>query len=187
MKKMIFILGWLFIFGSCQDEVRPKPSALLALEYPTPGYEPVNIDCPYRFDKNIRARISPSRNKVPCWINLNYDEMNGTIFLTYQPVKNNIASLLADAQKLPLQHAVKADAIEGDIYTNEAHRTYGMLYEVEGNAASQAQFYLTDSTKHFITGSVYFNSLPNYDSLVPAAHYLKQDIRRLMESLQWMD
>ena len=63
--------------------------------------------------------------------------------------------------------------------------SYGMLYEVEGNAASQAQFYLTDSTDHFITGSVYFNSLPNYDSIVPAANYLKQDIKHLMESLQW--
>ncbi|MFV8280451.1 gliding motility lipoprotein GldD [Christiangramia marina] len=185
MRKLFFIISLLFLVVSCQDEVQPKPKAFLALEYPDAHYEQVNIGCPYTFEKNIDARISPSRNKIPCWININYDAMNGVIFLTYQPVRNNLDSLLTDAQKLPLQHTVKADAIEGDVYTNSLHRTFGMLYEVEGNAASQAQFYLTDSTDHFITGSVYFNSLPNYDSIVPAANYLKQDIRQLMESLQW--
>lgn len=94
---------------------------------------------------------------------------------------------MTDAQKLPLQHTIKADVIEGDIYTNDLHKTYGMFYEVEGNAASQAQFYLTDSTRHFITGSVYFNSIPNYDSIVPAAEYLRNDIRHLMESLRWKE
>ena len=60
-----------------------------------------------------------------------------------------------------------------------------MLYEVGGNAASQSQFYLTDSTNHFVTGSVYFFSKPNYDSIYPASEYLKKDIRHLMESLRW--
>lgn len=84
-----------------------------------------------------------------------------------------------------MQHTIKADVIEGDVYTNELHNTYGIFYEVDGNAASQAQFYLTDSTDHFLTGSVYFNSLPNFDSIVPAAEYLKTDMRHLMESLRW--
>jgi len=60
-----------------------------------------------------------------------------------------------------------------------------MFYEVTGNAASQAQFYVTDSINHFVTGSLYFYAKPNYDSIYPAANYLQQDIRRIMETMAW--
>ena len=116
---------------------------------------------------------------------IDYPLLKGTIFITYQPVRNNLDSLLRDAQKLPLEHTIKADAIEGDIYTNDLHKVYGMFYELEGDAASQAQFYITDSTTHFLTGAVYFNTQPNYDSIYPAADYIKQDMRYLMETLRW--
>lgn len=180
-------LSLFFLLISCKDEVQPKPKAYLALEYPKAEYSEINLDCPYNFEKNKLATVTPSLNNVPCWINLKYDLLNGSIYLTYQEVENNLDSLLRDAQKLPLQHTIKADVIEGDLYTNEVHDTYGMFYEVGGNAASQAQFYLTDSVKHFITGSVYFNRKPNYDSLVPAADYLKKDMRHLMETLRWKE
>ena len=174
-----------FLLVSCKNDPTPKPKAFLSLEYPEAEYSRLDINCPYTFEKNNLAKVSPSRNRIPCWIQLDYDEMKGSIFITYQPVTNNLDSLLADAQKLPLQHTIKADVIEGDVYTNDFNNTYGMFYEVDGNAASQAQFYLTDSTDHFLTGAVYFKSLPNFDSIVPAAEYLKRDIRHLMESLKW--
>ena len=60
-----------------------------------------------------------------------------------------------------------------------------MLYEIGGNAASQSQFYLTDSIRHFVTGSLYFYAKPNYDSILPASEYLKNDIKHIMESLKW--
>ena len=60
-----------------------------------------------------------------------------------------------------------------------------MFYEVGGNAASQSQFYVTDSMRHFLTGSLYFYAKPNYDSILPAAHYLQQDIKHIMETVQW--
>ena len=60
-----------------------------------------------------------------------------------------------------------------------------MFYEVGGNAASQSQFYLTDSTEHFLTGSLYFYAKPNYDSILPAAKYLEKDIRHIMETVKW--
>lgn len=187
MNKMILILFLGTIFISCKNKVQPKPKAFLSLEYPKATYEQVNIGCPYTFEINKIASISPSRNNIPCWIDLNYALLDASIFLTYMPVNDNLDSLLTDAQKLPLRHTIKADAIEGDIYLNEFHDTYGMFYEVTGDAASQAQFYLTDSTEHFITGSVYFNTVPNFDSIIPAADYLKRDMRHLMETLEWAD
>ncbi|SDS25546.1 gliding motility lipoprotein GldD [Gramella sp. MAR_2010_147] len=186
MRRLILAsIGIFFLCISCKQDLQPKPKGFLALEYPEAQYKTIDIGCPYSFEMNKMAEISPSRNRVPCWIDLQYKDMNGVIFITYQPVKNNLDSLLMDAQKLPLQHTIKADVIEGDVYTNELHNTYGIFYEVDGNAASQAQFYLTDSTDHFLTGSVYFNSLPNFDSIVPAAEYLKTDMRHLIESLRW--
>lgn len=184
MKKIILFCIALAAF-SCDNETTPKPQAFLALNYPAPRYGNTQLDCPFEFQKNEVAKVEPGKTGNPCWFNLDYDLLNGSIFLTYQPVENNLDSLLRDAQKLPLQHTIKADVIEGDVYANQIHKTYGMLYEVKGNAASQAQFYLTDSTNHFITGSVYFNTSPNYDSILPAASYIRNDMRKIMETLQW--
>ena len=68
---------------------------------------------------------------------------------------------------------------------NDTTKVYGMFYQVYGNAASQSQFYATDSLKHFISGSIYFNVEPNYDSVQPASDYLQRDMRRIMETLRW--
>ena len=72
-------------------------------------------------------------------------------------------------------------------YVDPLNTVYGMYYEVIGDAASQAQFYLTDSVQHFLTGSLYFRAKPNYDSIYPSAVYIQNDIRVLMESLRWID
>lgn len=185
MKQTAIFLIVLLMFTSCKDEVLPKPKAFLALEFPKAEYLQIDLDCPYSFDINKIVNISLARGNNSCWINLNYPTLNASVFITYQKVNNNLDSLLMDSQKLPLQHTIKADFIEGDVYVNPDHKTYGMFYEVDGDAASQAQFYVTDSVKHFLTGSLYFNQKPNFDSIMPAASYIKSDIKRLMESLKW--
>src|SRR5699024_9080385 len=147
-------------------------------------YQKLSRDCPYDFEVNKDA-VLKSVVGDPCRFNIEYGSMKGIIYITYEKVDDNIDKLLSDAQNLPLKHTIKADEIFGDEYENKANDTYGMLYTVTGNAASQAQFYLTDSTKHFMTGSVYFKRTPNYDSIYPAAEYLKDDMRKLMETLKW--
>ena len=92
---------------------------------------------------------------------------------------------LIDAQNITQKHTQKADEIVEQPYVNTVNKTYGMLYEIGGNAASQSQFYLTDSIRHFVTGSLYFYAKPNYDSILPASEYLKNDIKHIMESLKW--
>lgn len=185
MKRLVFFIFITVVFTACKDEVRPKPKAFLTLEYPSAEYSFANIDCPYDFEINKIALLKSAKGNIPCWINLEYPLMDAAVFITYQKVHNNLDSLLMDAQNLPLQHTIKADFIEGDVYTNPEHKVYGMFYEIEGNAASQAQFYITDSIEHFMTGSLYFNQKPNFDSIMPAAAYLKKDIKHLMETLRW--
>ena len=186
MRYLVVIIA-LLCFWSCQEEMQPKPKAFLALEYSKAEYKKVDVGCAYTFEINTMAKVKPSRVNNPCWVDIEYPELNGTLFITYQEVNGNLDALLRDGQKLPLQHTKKADVIEGDQYLNPSHNTYGMFYEVEGNAASQAQFYVTDSINHFLTGAIYFRATPNFDSIYPAAAYLKNDIKQLMETVEWQD
>jgi gliding motility-associated lipoprotein GldD len=111
--------------------------------------------------------------------------MNATIYITYEEVNNNIEALLKDAQKLTYDHTTKASEILEQPRVDSINKVYGMFYMINGDAATQSQFYVTDSTKHFITGALYFNAKPNYDSIYPAVVYLRNDIRRIMESVHW--
>src|SRR5690606_12223488 len=187
MNKVLYLLGLTLLLSSCKDDRLPKPKAFLALNFPSAEYYAFEDGCPFEFEVNNISIVQPAKGNVPCWYNIHYPLMDATIFLTYQPVRNNIDSLLRDAQRLPLQHTIKADFIEGDVYSNQFQNVHGMLYEVEGNAASQAQFYITDSVNHFMTGSLYFNQRPNYDSIMPASEYLKRDMMHLIETMKWKD
>jgi len=119
-------------------------------------------------------------------MNLEYAKMKATVYLTYRSIQNdNLDSLLYDAQKLTYDHTIKADAIFEQPRVDSINKVYGMFYMINGNAATQAQFYATDSINHFVTGSLYFDSKPNFDSIYPAVVYLRNDIRRIMESIAW--
>lgn len=160
-----------------------KPAAQMRLDYPPPTYIEVNTDCPYSFEKNNIAGIDKKQN---CWMNLEYTQLKATIYLTYRKIKeNNLDSLLYDAQKLTYDHTIKAETILEQPRVDSVSKVYGMFYMINGNAATQSQFYVTDSLNHFVTGSLYFNSKPNFDSLYPAVVYLRNDIRRIMETISW--
>ncbi|WP_411029054.1 gliding motility lipoprotein GldD [Spongiimicrobium sp. 3-5] len=182
-KVILSVLTFTMIVLSCKEETLPKPKAQLRLEYEHPKEGPLEME-DYRF---VRNQLSSLKSKNGQSLTLDYPMMNGSIFITYKTVNNNLEKLLSDAQRLSYEHAVKADGILEQPFVNEEDKVYGMLYEVTGNAASQSQFYLTDSISHFVTGSLYFYAKPNYDSIYPAAVYLQRDIRRIMETLRWKE
>ena len=184
-KKGILVLGFIVLMSlvsSCKDDVFPKPSSYLRLDYPEAQYVGFKNQCPFTFQMNSDAIIKGEKN---CAFAITYPKMKATIYLTYKPVSGDIDKLLRDAQKLTYEHVIKADDILEQPYINANKKVYGMFYRVEGNAATNSQFYLTDSTKHFITGSVYFYAKPNFDSIMPAASYIQNDMQRLMETLEW--
>ena len=181
MKYRVVLL-FVVLLAACGESVLPKPKGMLRLEFPEQKYSNYSSPCPYDFDKNV---IAVSNLEKDCGMVLDYPTMNAAIYLTYKPVDEDLNTLLTDAQKLSYEHVVKADNIIEQPFINPADKVYGMFYEVTGNAASQSQFYVTDSTEHFLTGSLYFYAKPNYDSIYPAAIYLQQDIRQIMESLEW--
>ena len=181
--RYLFLLLILIGFVSCKDDVIVKPSAMMRLEYPAPDYKLIEPVCPYGFEKNNQANLKLKEN---CWMNLEYPGMKATIYLTYQQVQNNnLDSLLRDAQKLTYDHTIKAQSILEQPRVDSVNKVYGMFYMINGDAATQSQFYVTDSLNHFITGSLYFESKPKFDSLYPAVVYLREDIRRIMETVYW--
>jgi gliding motility-associated lipoprotein GldD len=182
MRIVLFLITVLCVI-SCKDDVIVKPSAMMRLDYPAPEYTRADPDCPYGFEKNVQARLQLKKN---CWMNLEYPDMKATIYLTYQQIRNNnLDSMLRDAQKLTYDHTIKAQSILEQPRVDSVNRVYGMFYMINGDAATQSQFYVTDSLKHFITGSLYFESKPKFDSLYPAVVYLREDIRRIMETIYW--
>ncbi|WP_414000019.1 gliding motility lipoprotein GldD [Flavobacterium sp. W1B] len=178
----LFAIFGLFLFSACKDDVLPKPSGYLRLDYPIAKYANFENECPFTFEMNSDAVIKGEKN---CGFAISYPKMKATIYLTYKPVNNDINKLLRDAQKLTFEHVIKADDILEQPFLNPDSKVYGMFYQVDGNAATNSQFYVTDSVKHFIRGSVYFYAKPNFDSVMPAASYIKNDMQRIMETLKW--
>ena len=192
-QKILFLLVILVIITSCTEDPKPKPKAYLALEYPEAIYKTEDITkMPFTFDRNAlgkNLRTKTLKGETTSYgINIEYPNLKGTIYITYKAIDKNgklLNTYLKNAQNFTQEHTQKADAIEEFVYENLERSVYGMFYDVGGNAASQSQFYVTDSINHFITGSLYFYAKPNYDSILPAANYLQKDIRQIMESLEW--
>ncbi|WP_066222066.1 gliding motility lipoprotein GldD [Formosa haliotis] len=192
-KKSYFIPVFiLFVLAmSCGETPTPKPKAYLRLSYPEAQYSTVNLDVPFTFQKNnfsnhVGLKKMPGLDNYG--VNIEYSNLKGTIYLTYKSINEdskNLIEYIKDAQNFTQKHTIKADEIAEQVYINNERKVYGMFYEVGGNAASQSQFYVTDSVKHFLTGSLYFYAKPNYDSIFPAAKYLEKDIKHIMETVNW--
>jgi len=178
------------VLTACGEDPIPKPKAYLRLEYPEAKYAKVESDMPFTFEKNLlsrdKAKVKKTGDNESYGLDIEYPSLKGTIYLTYKKVnKDNLITYLRDAQNFTQKHTQKADEITEQVYDNKERKVFGMFYEVGGNAASQSQFYVTDSLRHFVTGSLYFYAKPNYDSILPAANYLKKDIQHIMETIEW--
>ncbi|WP_347923694.1 gliding motility lipoprotein GldD [Pontimicrobium sp. SW4] len=190
--RNIFLLVLTVCCISCGNDPIPKPKAFLRLEYPAHQYIPIESELPFAFEKNMFARdisnIKVSPDEKSYSLDISYPSLKGTIYITYKEIINkNLEPYLIDAQNITQKHSQRADEIIEQPFLDPMNKVYGMFYEVGGNAASQSQFYVTDSINHFVTGSLYFYAKPNYDSILPAADYLKKDIQHIMETIRWKE
>lgn len=180
-----------FFLAACggSSDYSPKPRGFFRIVFPDKGYQTYNEGCPFNFEYPKYARIEPdkSKNALPCWINLQYPQFNATLHLTYDPIhtKKEFNEMIEDAHKLSFKHTVKATGIDEGVIRYPDRNVYGIYYTIDGNAASSAQFYLTDSTKHYMRGALYFNSEPRLDSIQPVLNYLKKDVDVLIKTLRW--
>ena len=180
-KTLLGLISLFFLFSSCEEEALPKPTGFLRLEHPSVNYRTTKTP-QYEFEVPKNAKIFVNSKS---WMKIKYPKLKAVVDITYRPVNNNIKELLKEADKLTTKHLVKADAIFYDTYENKLEKVYGKLNTVTGNAASPIQFHLTDSTKHFLTGAVYFNIQPNYDSIYPSIKQIEKDLMRLIGTTKW--
>lgn len=183
----ILMVSLLFL-SSCDEYFQPKPRGYFRIHLPEKSYNPIQGNLPYTFDIPVYSTLEKDNHPYAekYWTNIVFSSFNATIHLSYKPVNNNLASLLEDAHKLVNKHIPKANAINERIYINEERSVYGVTYSIQGSeAASPFQFYLTDSTHHFLRGALYFNVHPNNDSLAPVISFLEADIQKLIESFEW--
>lgn len=173
--------------SACRHGYAPKPKGYMRIDFPVKEYRLFDTAFPYSFEVPVYSRILPDTdaNTEPYWINIGFPGFGGTIHISYKSVSGDLGRFTEDSRTLAYKHSIKADAIRETVYTNDSDRVYGLLYEIRGNAASSLQFYATDSTEHFIRGSLYFNVEPNKDSLAPVISFFKEDIVHLMETIRW--
>ena len=178
--KVLLFLAILFV--SCGYDYTPKPRAFFKIDLPSKEYKKTEIDCPFIFDIPLYGALE--QKDQDCFYNLNFPNQNGTLHITYLPLKDNLLEHTEESRRLAYKHNVIADAIAEQVYINTEHRVYGILYDYDGITATAAQFYLTDSISHFFRGALYFNTQVS-DSLLPVNNFLKPDIRYMMESFRW--
>lgn len=179
--------------SACKNNSAPKPRGYYRMEFPsdTQRLDFKQAGWPYSFRTASFSQviIIPSREGGPYWCNIDYPKLNATLYISYKLLSNKKGNTLADrieeTYQLSYKHAVKADYINEIGYVHPNAHVYGSMYEVGGDVASAVQFYATDSCRHFIRGSLYFNCTPKRDSLAPAIDFLTKDIHRIIESIRW--
>ncbi|MDP3462138.1 MAG: gliding motility lipoprotein GldD [Bacteroidales bacterium] len=177
----------LLIIG-CDQSYSPKPRGYFRIDLPEKTYIRLSENLPYSFEYPAYANITPDYNSPgeTSWINVEFPGFNGSLHISYKAVNNDLNNFIEDSRALVQKHIPKANAIRESLIMNESKRVFGLVYEIDGKgAASPMQFYVTDSTTHFLRGALYFNVRPNNDSLAPVIDFLKADIQHLINTLEW--
>jgi len=175
------------VLHACGKSYTPKPYGYFRVDLPENSYHNFNSALtPYSFDISNLAKVTIHNDaEKKFWIDIVYPGLNATIYCSYFIINHNLQQLSENSRKFVYDHSIKADGISERVYSNTEEKVYGILYELKGNTASTAQFVLTDSVKHFLRGALYFENVPNKDSIAPMADFVKKDIERLMESFRW--
>lgn len=184
ISVIIFALS----ISACDQSYTPKPRGYFRIELPEKQYALYDSLQNYRFEYPAYAQLVREKRKGAeiDWVDIDFPDFKGSLYISYKPVDQNLSEYVEDTRSLLLQHIPKASGITDSLIIDSERRVYGLLYQIKGKgAASPLQFYLTDSTQHFIRGALYFNIRPNNDSLAPVIDFLKADIDHLVHTLEW--
>jgi gliding motility-associated lipoprotein GldD len=182
-------LLFLLVLFSCggDKQYTPKPRGYLRVTFPEHKYKQFDPPgCPFKFEIPELSVSIPDTNSTsePCWYYLVFPELNGQLYLTYKTIHGDLREVLENTRTLVYTHTTRASSIdERTISFNNG--VYGIIYDIGGEAASPTQFFVTDSSNHFLRGALYFNAEPNADSIAPTVAYMKKDIEHLLSTLKW--
>ena len=178
----------ILLFVSCESTHSPKPRGYFRIDLPEHNYIKFDSVFPFTFEYPDYSHFEPDYHSPneKYFVNLVSDRFKASLHFSYKKVNGNLATYLEDSHKLVSRLIPKADAINDSIIINRDKRVFGLSYRILGNgAASPYQFFLTDSANHFVRASLYFNVIPNNDSLEPVINYMISDINHIISTFEW--
>lgn len=191
MKLRFLTIFSVFLFIACNstDNYVPKPHAYPKLTLPHKKYFKFEEkNCPFTFNIPHYSIMLPDENaKGKNWYNLHFPTLNATLHLTYYQFKNwqTYDSLLADSRSLVNKHLQRAEDIIEEPVTQLNPKVPGLIFHIQGNTATNLNFFTTDSVKHFLRGALYFNKQTQADSIYPVFQFLEKDVNEILKSFEW--
>jgi gliding motility-associated lipoprotein GldD len=171
----------------------PKPRAYPRVIYPPKTYQAFDANyCNFTFQYPTYAQIQQDTTFFnekpvhPCWFDIYIPAFESRIYCSYYPIKgaNSLEKLKKDAFDMVDWHNKKANYID-EMPIHKDNQVSGYAFILDGPAASPMQFYLTDSTHHYLRGALYFNTEVNPDSMAPVYEFVKKDILKMIETFEW--
>ena len=177
---------------SCNSSYTPKRRGYFRIDFPRHEYQAFDRPgYPYSFEYPVYANVIKDSSffdtvpENPYWINVDFPRFAARIYVSYKQIgPNSYDKLTDDAFKMTYKHASKASSIDQTVI-HTPNGVGGIFFHVGGNAATAQQFFLTDSTRHFLRGALYFDTTPNEDSLGIVNNFLQEDLRHLITTFKW--
>jgi gliding motility-associated lipoprotein GldD len=189
----LFLLLTALTICSCNSAYTFKKRGYFKINFPERKYKLFDqAGYPYSFEYPAYSYVIKdstffeARPENDWWLNIDMPLFAGRIYISYKEVgKNKLDSLVNDAFTMSYkQHTYKASGIEPQPFVT-ANNINGVYFTLSGNTATANQFFLTDSTKHFLRGALYFYATPNEDSLGVVNEYVKKDLEHLINTVKW--
>jgi gliding motility-associated lipoprotein GldD len=191
----LIFLGNIFLIYSCNSHYQPEITrkGYFKIEFPEKKYQVFNqAGYPYTFEYPVYSTVIKdttffdTKAENDWWINIDIPRFGGRIYISYKEVeKNNFDSLVNDGFKMAYKQHTDVSTGINDSVMRTPNGVEGIYFSLSGNTATANQFFLTDSTKHFLRGALYFNASPNEDSLGIVNDFLKKDVLHLINTLKW--
>ncbi len=175
------------------DYTAGKKKGYFKIDFPEKKYQVFDQPgYPYTFEYPVYAHVIRDTTFFEdkagdWWINIDIPRFEGRIHVSYKPINaaNNFDSLVRDGFKMAYKQHVDVSTGINDSLIQTPNGVEGIYFSLGGNTATANQFFLTDSTRHFLRGALYFNAAPNADSLGIVNDFLKQDLKHLINTLKW--
>jgi gliding motility-associated lipoprotein GldD len=189
---LCMIAGAAMLLNACNSPFTPRPRGYFQVPFPEKKYQLFQEEgYPYSFEYPVYSSVVKDSTffgeatENPWWVNIDFPQFQGRIYISYKQIgPNKFEKLLDDAFNLTNKHSQKAYSIDDSLIVTPNNIT-GMFFKVGGDVATSYQFFLTDSTRHFLRGALYFEASPNQDSIAPVNEFVAADMRHLINSFRW--
>lgn len=214
VKKYFSLWEFILFFialPACNSTFTSKKQGYYKIDFPKREYVKFEKEgFPYSFEYPAYATIErdsayfDTNSNNPYWINIDFPGFNGKIFISYKIIggssvykvktkngqyrdsigTNTFQNMVDDAYKLTYKNDIKAYSIEDSIM-HTPNGINGIYFRLSGSVATAQQFFLSDTTHNFLRGALYFDATPNEDSLKPVNNFLQEDMKHIINTLQW--